>query len=296
MVQRQIGIQEKKLIQEVETRWNSTFYMFERIVEQHQAVTTALCLLNRNNMCLSTAELQQLKNAVTILQPFEAATTETSAEKFFSVSALIPLAKSLMQFLAQNDKISLVSGLQAQLLRRFGTMEGNHHLAAATLLDPRLKKLAFRDQTAAQQGMQWLIQEMSSLSIQTVVRDINETTKPIENSNNNNKYNLWAAFDLQVKESQSTMEVVGATLQGKHYMEEKILQRKDDPLKWWKEHDKHYTLLNVLALKYLSIPGTSVPSERVFSKAGELVSAKRNRIKPKNVDMFLFTNKNLREL
>ena len=45
VVQRQIGIQEKKLIQEVETRWNSTFYMFERIVEQHQAVTTALCLL-----------------------------------------------------------------------------------------------------------------------------------------------------------------------------------------------------------------------------------------------------------
>ena len=295
VVQRQVGIQENKLIQEVETRWNSTFYMFERIVEQHQAVTTALCLLNRNNMCLSAAELQQLKSAVTVLQPFEAATTETSAEKFFSVSALIPLAKSLMQFLAQSDKISLVNGLQAQLLRRFGTMEGNHHLAAATLLDPRLKKFAFRDQTAAQQGMQWLIQEMSSLSIQTVT-DINRTTKPIENSNNNNKYNLWAAFDLQVKESQSSMEVVGATLQGKHYMEEKILQRKDDPLKWWKEHDKHYTLLSILALKYLSIPGTSVPSERVFSKAGELVSARRSRIKPKNVDMFLFINKNLREI
>ena len=31
-----------------------------------------------------------------------------------------------------------------------------------------------------------------------------------------------------------------------------------------------------------------VPSERLFSKAGELVSAKRNRIKAKNVDMMLF--------
>ena len=92
------------------------------------------------------------------------------------------------------------------------------------------------------------------------------------------------------------MEVVATTLQGKHYMEEKILQRQDDPLKWWKEHDKHYTLLRILALKYLSILGTSVPSECVFSKAGELVSAIMNRIKPKNIDMFLFTNKNLREL
>ena len=49
--------------------------------------------------------------------------------------------------------------------------------------------------------------------------------------------------------------MVGATLQGKHYIEENILQRKDDPLKWWKDHDKHHTLLSTLALKYLSIPG-----------------------------------------
>ena len=45
-VQKQIGIQEKKLIQEVETGWNSSFYMFERMAEQYQAVTNALCLLN----------------------------------------------------------------------------------------------------------------------------------------------------------------------------------------------------------------------------------------------------------
>jgi len=69
-IQRQIGFKENKMIQEVETRWNSTFYMLERMVEQHQAVKTALCLLNRNTMCITTAELQQLKNAVTVLQPF----------------------------------------------------------------------------------------------------------------------------------------------------------------------------------------------------------------------------------
>jgi len=34
--------------------------------------------------------------------------------------------------------------------------------------------------------------------------------------------------------------------------------------------------------------GTSVPSERLFSKAGEVVAARRSNIKPKNVDMILF--------
>ena len=41
---------------------------------------------------------------------------------------------------------------------------------------------------------------------------------------------------------------------------------------------------------YFGVPGTcetSVPSER-FSKAGEVVAARKSNIKPKNVDMILF--------
>ena len=42
---------------------------------------------------------------------------------------------------------------------------------------------------------------------------------------------------------------------------------------------------------YLSTLATSVPSECLFSKAGELVSAKRNRLKDNIIDMMLFLNK-----
>jgi len=82
-------------------------------------------------MCITTAELQELKNAVTVLQPFEVATRETSAEKCFSVSTLILLAKSLMHFVTycDNHDMPLVQGLQTQLLCRFGAMESNHNLA-----------------------------------------------------------------------------------------------------------------------------------------------------------------------
>ena len=44
-VQRQLGLPEAKLIQGVETRRNSTYYMFQQIVEQQEAITTTtLCL------------------------------------------------------------------------------------------------------------------------------------------------------------------------------------------------------------------------------------------------------------
>ena len=49
-------------------------------------------------------------------------------------------------------------------------------------------------------------------------------------------------------------------------------------------------------MMYFGVSGTcgsSVPSKRLFSKAGEVVAARRSNIKPKNVDMILFLNKNL---
>ena len=49
--------------------------------------------------------------------------------------------------------------------------------------------------------------------------------------------------------------------------------------------------LYILSLKFLCTPASSVPCERVFSKAGEVVSKKRNRLSPKVLEQILFLNK-----
>ncbi|KAL4113081.1 hypothetical protein QTP88_016771 [Uroleucon formosanum] len=41
-----------------------------------------------------------------------------------------------------------------------------------------------------------------------------------------------------------------------------------NPLKWWKIFYSEFPTLAKLAMKYLCIQGTSVPSERIFSCAG----------------------------
>lgn len=73
----------------------------------------------------------------------------------------------------------------------------------------------------------------------------------------------------------------------------KFLNIQDDPILFWKNNKQMLGALSEVALKYSCIPATSVPSERVFSKAGQIVSARRNRLLPDNVDKLIFLNANL---
>ena len=43
-----------------------------------------------------------------------------------------------------------------------------------------------------------------------------------------------------------------------------------------------------LALQYLSIPGAAVPSERVWSDGGNIISSGRQSISPANFRMLIF--------
>ena len=49
-----------------------------------------------------------------------------------------------------------------------------------------------------------------------------------------------------------------------------------------------YPYVAMLAKRYLAVSATSVPSERVFSTAGDIVSASRSALSASNVDKFIF--------
>ncbi|KYN09384.1 hypothetical protein ALC57_18489, partial [Trachymyrmex cornetzi] len=50
--------------------------------------------------------------------------------------------------------------------------------------------------------------------------------------------------------------------------------------------------LSELCKKYLCIPASSTESERTFSTTGQIISDRRSRLKPKNVDILVFLHKN----
>ena len=117
--------------------------MFERITEQHQAITTALCLSGRNAFCVSSSDVSLLKAVMAVLKPFEATTKEISSDKHVSISKVILLAKSLQRLngaITEKDT-PLVSNLSYQMRRRFTNIQ-SARILAMSMLDPRMKKLA----------------------------------------------------------------------------------------------------------------------------------------------------------
>ena len=51
--------------------------------------------------------------------------------------------------------------------------------------------------------------------------------------------------------------------------------------------------LTKMAKKYLTPPPISIDVERLFSTAGDILSNKRNRLVPENLEKFLFCQENL---
>lgn len=77
------------------------------------------------------------------------------------------------------------------------------------------------------------------------------------------------------------------------YLQSVNAESDTNPLKWWKEHETLFPALSHLAKKYLLVPATSSPSERVFSCSGNIVTCHRASLKLEAVDRLVFLAHNM---
>ncbi|KAG2462736.1 PASK kinase, partial [Polypterus senegalus] len=88
-IQKQQKFPEHKLIQAVETKWNSVFYMWERLSEQKEAVVIVLRLLGKSSLYLSEEEWSVVTLSVNALRPFVEATRHVSLSKVIPLVSLL---------------------------------------------------------------------------------------------------------------------------------------------------------------------------------------------------------------
>lgn len=296
-----------KLKQDVSTRWNSSLLMIERMVLLKEPLSAAMVSLPNCPQNLNKDDWTILEDCIPLLKPFELITAELSADTYVTVSIVIPLMRALQTHVSQQKCVTAVGiALKDSLLQRIGERlipyERRHLAQTATYLDPRFKKMAFATDSSATEAENVIKNELTRLlrfqSSTLPTEIINEgasTSAVLEpKPDKSQTLNLWEAFDTKVKSflETSSTPVSDAIIILKNYRDLKYENRNANPLEFWNKNQLLFPQLSSLARKYLCVPATSVPSERIFSKAGLITKDRRNRIKEKNLDYIIFMNKN----
>lgn len=137
-----------RLIQEVDTRWNSKFHMIDRFIEIAPFVAVAITKFRKAPAMLSGNEMEMLSEMRNVLLPLETATKIISSENSMSAAKVIPTAhcicKQIERVEVSNEIASdLKSAVLVKLKERTEEIDNNNILTISTALDPRFKNAYF---------------------------------------------------------------------------------------------------------------------------------------------------------
>jgi hypothetical protein len=108
---------------------------------------------------------------------------------------------------------------------------------------------------------------------------------------------LWEAFDKEVshRSAQPTARIQDSiSSEVVKYLKMVNIPRSAQPLQWWYTVGKEmFPVIYEIAKKHLVVPGSSVPSERVFSTAGNVITKKRSLLADDTASNLIFLRENL---
>lgn len=250
--QKQMGFSVLKVKQDVSTRWNSSLIMLERLLEIKDALSITLSDLPKAPASLDATEWAIIWDCVPVLKPIEVLTSILSAEKYATISLIIPLIRGLQHSLNYlNTTTEVGSQLKNSLIdvigRRLAPLEKDKIVAKATLLDPRFKAVGFGLEENSKNAELWLVEEVKKIINRN--NNINQQDQDIVKNQENNpskekllvtssdpSKDLWSFFDNKIVQTKSVITAsTTAMLNVKQYLQMENLNRKKCPFELWEQ-------------------------------------------------------------
>ncbi|KAL4123109.1 hypothetical protein QTP88_015339 [Uroleucon formosanum] len=297
--QEQLGLPTESLIQSCKTRWNSIFMMLDRLYKNRCPISNVLADRSMTTAAMAhkfeVTEHQwtDVETLIKLLKPLQIMTTVFCGEKYCSSSMVRPLLNAVIQKHLKHDisddeisehfKTTVIRELSDRFKLLWCPSSVVTARQIASFLDPRFKDLEHEPVEA---------REEIRTRVKNLINEVAEISCDVQIESPVTKHHgaLEFLFGDEVNSNTSDSDV-----QYQNYLAEPQLKFDFDALEWWKTRASKYPLIVELAKKYLGIPATSVSSERCFSTAGNIVTAKRSCLAPETVNMlvFLYQNKQL---
>ena len=163
-------------------------------------------------------------------------------------------------------------------------------------LDPRFKSLSFLSEEEKGQILLTIEEEAASIKESTsdeACHSKDGVDGPVRKKPKNDSKLLSLLED--VIDKPTTVDISPRETASKEIQKYLCIDANptENSTKWWKSYCTQLPLLATIERKYLCIPSTSVPSERAFSAAGNIVNAKCSCLLPENTDMLTFLSHHL---
>ncbi|KAF0684010.1 zinc finger BED domain-containing protein 4-like, partial [Aphis craccivora] len=201
---------------------------------------------------------------------------------FSMVNPLIyTIETKLNNFIVKNSNtaagLGFARNLKKSISNRFQACKNDPAYLLATAIDPRFKTILMESYKVenVKRLLTTEVEKVESLKLtsytelKTTEQNIQPITVPVPT---NTLWDILQERSISITGNEGLTSCVKNEIQ--EYLQQPLLPPTSNPL-------------------CLSIPGTSVCSERMFCKAGQVVTARRQRLSPRSVEKLVFLHDNI---
>lgn len=283
------------------TRWSSTYRMISAFVARQKDFDEAAVKYGQRRqgedlpgmedldlLCNPTTR-DLLQNLQSLLEPVAEAVAFLEADKYPTLSWVQWVAWKLLKHVdtltdLENTKrrrsdtfLAVMKALKMSIAQRFiMPVPGPDGYISidfvASALDPRTKELAFLAPQAAELIWQHIIELVAQTEDPSKRAEPHQDVGSTQEDAQPRRFSFFAPAQLASASASAAEEVDEYR---KKKINNAIFKSSDSTLSFWSTHELLFPRLAILARNYLAIPASSATVERVFSRAGNVMTKKR---------------------